>query len=422
MFSDVDLLPEEDRNILIIDNKDVTTAIATAVVSYASTISSIIISDGGSGYAYTTSPKVAISSISINKKDPILTWSASSGLSTNSNLLSIVYGNPIVSVGQSGLVAISTDGKVYNTVTNVGYSKTITFNSVSFAGTNRYFSVGEYGKIVTAVGFGTTVSSWTEINKYEQVGSFGIIQKINSNYISTFNDIKYFSNLNKWFCVGYGGTIFSGVGIGTTAFIMEQSNTIQNLNSIAYGNKVVAVGNNGTISKSIVGTYWDSNSSFITSQNLNKIIWDGSRYVVIGNGNVILTSSTANDTWSDWTLINSNITGNFININYSNDTQLYTLLDSNGNLYYSFDLQNWSKRSTNQLNTIKDILYLSNSSNYVLVGNGATSIYSIPSYNPATAISSVSSGIVTSITITNSGFGYDQKNPPNVLIETEKVK
>jgi hypothetical protein len=67
-------------------------------------------------------------------------------------------------------------------------------------------------------------------------------------------------------------------------------------------------------------------------------------------------------------------------------------------------------------------LYLSNSSNYVLVGNGANSIYSIPSYNPATAISSISSGIVTSITITNSGFGYDQKNPPNVLIETEKVK
>ena len=422
LFSDVDLLPEEDRNILIIDNKDVNVAIATALVSYASTISSIIISDGGSGYAYTTSPKVAISSISINKKDPILTWSASSGLSTNSNLLSIVYGNPIVSVGQSGLVAISTDGKIYNTVTNVGYSKTITFNSVSFAGTNRYVSVGEYGKIVTAVGFGTTVSSWTEINKYEQVGSFGIIVMNNSNYISTFNDVKYFSNLDKWFCVGYGGTIFSGVGIGTTSFFIQQSNTIQNLNSIAYGNKVVAVGNNGTISKSIVGTYWDSNSSFITSQNLNKIIWDGTRYVVIGNGNIILTSSTANDTWSDWTLINPNITGNFVNINYSNETELYTLLDSNGNLYYSFDLQNWSKRSTNQLNTIKDILYLSNSSNYVLVGNGATSIYSIPSYNPATAISSVSSGIVTSITITNSGFGYDQKNPPNVLIETEKVK
>ena len=69
----------------------------------------------------------------------------------------------------------------------------------------------------------------------------------------------------------------------------------------------------------------------------------------------------------------------------------------------------------------KDINYSIVEDRYISVGSGATSIYSVPVYNFASAISDATSGIVTSITITNPGFGYNQANPPKVLIESEKT-
>jgi hypothetical protein len=53
------------------------------------------------------------------------------------------------------------------------------------------------------------------------------------------------------------------------------------------------------------------------------------------------------------------------------------------------------------------------------IGSGATAIYAEPIYNRATAISSVTSGVVTSIRITNPGFGYDPNNPPPVIVEID---
>jgi photosystem II stability/assembly factor-like uncharacterized protein len=414
LFTSVDLLPEEDSNVLIIENRDTNVAIGTAIVSIANTISTIAISTGGIGYAYTSSPKVAISSISIQTKDPILNWTASSGISTNSSLLAVVYGNPIVSVGQSGVVAITTDGKNYNSISNVGFSKTISFNSVGFGSTNIYVAVGDYGKIITALGYGTTLSSWSEMIKYEETVEVGNVKRSVSSYISSLTDVNYFSSIDKWVSVGYNGAIFSAVGIGSTSFTKIESNTLSNLRSIAYGtSKLVVVGDNGVSSTSTDGLFWSSN--IITSNKLNKIIWDGVKFIAIGDNGIILKSSNG----ENWSQITSNITGNLVNIDYNNVYSIYTLLNSVGDLYYSYDLQYWTYRSTSQSNIIKDILYTPNYDRYILVGSGATSIYSTPVYNLAKAISNVNSGIVTSITITNPGFGYNQKNPPKVSIEPD---
>lgn len=89
-------------------------------------------------------------------------------------------------------------------------------------------------------------------------------------------------------------------------------------------------------------------------------------------------------------------------------------------MYYSFDLINWTYRSTNQSNIINDILYVPNNDGYVLIGVGATSVYSTAVYN-FTATSNSTSGIVTSISITNPGFGYNQNNPPKILIQPDKA-
>lgn len=81
------------------------------------------------------------------------------------------------------------------------------------------------------------------------------------------------------------------------------------------------------------------------------------------------------------------------------------------------------KKSTNQLNAVKDLIFvpsLSYEGRYVIVGSAATIMYSEPVYNRATATSSTSNGIVSSVTITNGGFGYSQTNIPPVIFESPK--
>ena len=162
LFNDVDPIQGSEDNILIIDNKETSSGLGTAVVSDAGIISNVVISTGGSGYTI-NSPTVSFSHPQSQIKEPIFNWLPTSGLSTTSSLLSVIIGNPIVAVGQSGIVATSIDGKSFNTTSNIGYAGTINFNSVGLGSTNYYIAVGEQGKMVRSVGFGTTISSWSEL-------------------------------------------------------------------------------------------------------------------------------------------------------------------------------------------------------------------------------------------------------------------
>ena len=413
LFNDVDPIQGSEDNILIIDNKETLSGLGTAVVSVAGTISYVAISTGGIGYTI-NSPTVSFSHPQSQIKEPIFNWLPTSGLSTTSSLLSVVIGNPIVAVGQSGIVVTSIDGKSFNTTSNIGYAGTINFNSVGLGATNYYIAVGEQGKIVRSVGFGTTISSWSEIKKFEFSNILGGKEPLESVSVAALADIIYSSDYDKWICVGAGGSIFDAVGVGSTSFKLVSSNTTSNLRSIAVGiGSIVVVGNTGGV-RSIDGTSWVN----IDNGDLNKVIWTGSQFITVGNNSEIRTSTNG----TSWVQIIPNIFGNFTNIHYNSYYNLYTLLNSNGILYYSFDLQNWTQKSTNQSNALKDINYSIVEDRYISVGLGATSIYSIPSYNFASATSNATSGTVTSITITNPGFGYNQSDPPKVLIQSEKTK
>ena len=79
-------------------------------------------------------------------------------------------------------------------------------------------------------------------------------------------------------------------------------------------------------------------------------------------------------------------------------------------------------RSTNQSKVITDFIFtnaIGVDGTYVIVGHGGTSVYAEPILNRATGIADVSGGIVTSITVTNGGFGYSQLNPPEVIIKSD---
>ena len=410
-------LKEELRDVVLISNKDFTIATGTAAVSAASTISGVSITSGGSGYEPSSQPDISISSAFISKKDPIYSWQKTSGINTSFNFNSVIYGNKFVAIGSSSLLGISEDGKSWTT-SNVGFGTTVSFNSISFASTSStYVAVGDTGKIIKSVG----LSSWTEYNLVQKVFSNSSNIVVNdvetepSSFEGVFNDITYSPIKDTFIAVG-STCIFSSIGTGSTEFVKNSFNSQNNLNSTSNNNSLfVVVGDNGRVSYSINENVWKSVTNF-TNENLNKVIWDGSKFVIVGNNSIIATSETG----IDWSLQqNVNISVNIKNIKYFDG--IYVILDNSGDLYYSLNLSYWEKRTTNQNNPIKDIVYVPNLNSdaiSVAVGIAGTVIYANPSYNRASAISTTTGDSVSSVTMINGGFGYLESSPPPVIFES----
>lgn len=420
LFSNVDSLSENIRGVNIVEERNISVAICTAIVSSASSVSFVNIVDGGIGYAYTSNPVVNISKSSITRKDPIKDWNFSIGILTNFQPNSITYGNVIVSVGNSSAFVVSENGSTWNNGI-IGYAGTITFNSVSCGGTNIFFAAGEYAKIVKSFGYGTTVSSWSENNLVEEIiiPGLGVVNRVPTTYSGTFNDISYSPHINQWIAVGTGGSVFTASGINTSTFTSRFSSTIQSINSITYDtSRVIAVGNNGTIISSVNGEVWELLIS-PTVFNLNKVINANGVFIAVGDSSTIIKSISP----SEFVNVGNNLSENIVDINYSQE--LYTILTSSGKLYYSFDLSNWILRNTGYSNNLTNIIRIPSlglEGRYISVGSAGTAIYAEPVYNRATAVGNVTSGVVTSVTILNGGFGYSQSNPPSVLVEQDYCK
>ena len=95
-------------------------------------------------------------------------------------------------------------------------------------------------------------------------------------------------------------------------------------------------------------------------------------------------------------------------------------------MYYSFDLANWNKRDVPHSNQIRDLVdtpFGDFSSRRILaVGSATTQFYADPVINRAKATASVTAGVITSVTVTDGGFGYDIGSSPPVILETDKTK
>lgn len=423
LFSDLDKnkgLSEDLRDVFIVDNIDVTPGISTAIVSTATTISSIDLTDPGSGYYQLTNPEVAISPSFIIKKDPIYNWQTITGISTL-NYNSISAGNLVVTVGQNNNLSISTNGLNWNSV-SIGGSSIINFNGIDVAQpSDRYVAVGSSANVYRALGVNNSTTTWTKVPLIKEVQYVGqTLSRIPSTYSGSFNDVSYNSDKDIWAVVGTSGGLFSSVGINTDRLI-ERIISFNDLNAITNnGSTFVSVGNNGDIVYSPDGIFWYPSPTKITVQNLNDVVWDGSKFIAVGNNGIILVSSNGID-WSELIIENTSI--NFKKIKYYDN--FYTSLDSNGDLLFSFDLIHWVERDTNQSNPIKDLIYvqdLGDDGRYIGVGNSGTIIYAEPIINKAVAISTVSDEKVSSITILNGGFGYTRVNPPPVLIQSDTIK
>ena len=124
--------------------------LVTSVVSTSSSISSLTIGFGGTGYSNLTSPKVAISSALIKREDPIKAWrfDGISGVIHVVEWKAITQEEPIVAVGSSSYYINTKSGSFWERG-QIGFG-----NTVQFTGVGVGYSDSSTNKYVMAVGGG----------------------------------------------------------------------------------------------------------------------------------------------------------------------------------------------------------------------------------------------------------------------------
>ena len=434
IFSAIDKLVQSERNIQIFDDTEVLPGIITSVVSTSSSISSLSIGFGGTGYTNITSPNVAISSALIKRKDPISAWEfdAITGITSAIEFKALTKEEPIIAVGSSSYYMNTKSGSFWERG-RIGFGGTITFNGVGvgYSATSSVFAmaVGDYGSMARAVSVGNSMSTWSTIALFEkrQIPAINQTLTLPSTYTGNFQDVIWERTRNTWVAVGAAGSIFTAVGITTAAAFSQFSGTLQTLNSICYGqSEFIAVGNGGAIIASNDGTGWGDKVSN-TNFDLNDVIYDGNRFIVVGDSGTIGISTDKNF-WQPWSqqLPAGTIhpaTFDFKTIKFVDN--IYIGISTVGELYYSFDLANWNKRVVDHSNEIRDIVDTPfgdfASRRIIAVGSGTTTFYADPVINRATATASVTAGVITSATVTDGGFGYEVGSSPPVLVETDKT-
>ena len=436
LFTDVDKLQESLRNVKIVDDEEIQPAIIQSTVAETSSIESLTISDGGTGYDTIVNPTVAISSAFIKNKDPIYNWKGESGISSNFNFANVLISQPIVAVGSSNLLGISTNG-INWTESTIGYGSTdiIDFNAIAFAPQDNFIAVGNTATMVRGTGIGSTSMAWSELSKYKETYFIGSpIPTISpSTYNNTFNDIIYHPQKDIWVAVGDNRGVFTASGVGATTFYEKTPPTLGNLNSVAFNSTtIVAVGEGANIAHSNDGMVWSQSFGIPSTRDLNSVVWTGTTFVAVGNQGTILRSDNGT---TNWTKITPNISFNFAKIRY--EYGLFVALSDSGQLYYSLNLNNWVFRETNSVYQLSDLRFIpvpppveqrdpnvpviADAGRFVDVGAGGTAIYAEPIYNRATGITTVSNGSVSSVTITNPGFGYQVNTAPPVIVESDTI-
>ena len=195
----------------IFEDKEISPGVVTSIVSTSSSISSLSIVDGGTGYTL-SNPTVAISSALIERKDPISAWEfdAITGITSSIEFRAITKQDPYVAVGASSFYMNTKSGTFWERG-RIGFGGTITFNGVGVGNTAtgdvNVMAVGEFASMARAVAIGNSISAWTPINLLEQrqIPAIGQVQTLDSTYTGHFNDVIWEGSRNTWVAVGAAG-------------------------------------------------------------------------------------------------------------------------------------------------------------------------------------------------------------------------
>lgn len=451
-----DGITEVNTSVRVIEDIENSSAKAEAVVSAGGTISSITITDGGSGYSQLNPPSVIITKKELTKQTIGENWSLVDNDSEISYKKTYNAGDIAVSVGQSLSVRYS-----YNLVgfysTSIGIGST-TLNSIQY-GNGIWVAAGDGGFISTNTNI--TSPSHNPIGIATIIGDFipEVISQV--SFTENINDIAYSSG--TFVFVSDNGQILSYDSqnlenlerFGNNA-ILRVSGTSRNLNSVIVDNvfdigenaskeQYVSVGNSSTIlvssssiNNELVGTpgiVWqvrmseDVSSTGLSGEDLNDVVYTGITtmpFLVVGNNGLVVKFPNNRFDPGDFSIISSFTSEDLNSIIYDTENERAIVVGTSGTVFGSYkssSFEVWEPISVGSTN-FNDIIYSEKNRKYLIVGDGSsyTSQYEYIGA-AATAVVSVA-GTVTSIVISDGGLFYDtdSTNAPTVIISSPEVK
>lgn len=308
------------------------------------------------------------------------TWTnqtAANSASTGGNILaSVCYGgSTYVAVGQNGTIVTSLDGVTWTSRTSgtaCFLSKVCTNGSGTFvavAGGNLTTN----GVIVTSTNYGATWSSQPFTASYASVcyGNGMFMAFADGDCYTSANGIDWTEKCLVDYYPVYGlsyhniGGTDTYVGVGFPDDMSDPS-----------GDFVLHI-----ISSTDSGATWSKDISFNGGENLNSVCYGGSDFVAVGDGGLVLSSSTGlTNSWTrQATVPNSNLqdvcyTGvNYIAVGYDGFYNPIICSSTNGGV-------SWVSKTPNTTNELRGVCYGNNM--LVAVGVGGTIITSVGNTAP----------------------------------------
>lgn len=168
----------------------------------------------------------------------------------------------------------------------------------------------------------------------------------------------------KYVAVGAGGAIFTrGLGLADPWGAVT-SGVTANLNGVAAGGLLVAVGDAGTLITSGDAITWTARTSGTTAR-LNSVLFSQFAYVAVGDNGTILRSTDA----TTWTAVTSGTTSNLYAIALLGSSMVAA--GANGTLLSSADAGvTWTPLSSGTTTTLRGLS--TSSARFVAVGDAGT--------------------------------------------------
>lgn len=281
--------------------------------------------------------------------------------------------NGIILIGSSGMIAISDNGKIWNSVytnTQINAYRIIKFNSTYIIG----YSYG-------SINISTDRTTWTSY----QIGTFGDNYTINDMIVGdnliiiamNNGNIGTSSDLTTWSSIQYGTYKYTSVTYNNGMYVLSTSDSssliycsgdptiLSSWNTLpvnAVANKVKTL-NNIIFAFLADGSINYYNGSIWTNVDIGNIIndieYNSGLYVVVGQTGSIYTSSDL----TTWTQRTSSTTNNLNYILYANS--IYTVTGDNRTLLQSSNAINWQMINVTYLATIINYTKLLYNQNHI---------------------------------------------------------
>ena len=439
--TDIDGIPGQ---VEIINTQEINVATGLATVSTGGKVTSITVTNGGSGYENIPTVSIANfnrlqSGIDSSRFETIplteevgRTWNkitAPADISYND--IDYTPEGVFVAVGSTSGIHTSTDGNNWTVSTTGTFG---TFKGVVGL-SSEVVAVGGGGTIARSTNAASTFGI-TTIYSRKQVGFIpsytprNISQSLNAAAVGSYLFPNALTGIGttvpheRVVVVGAAGTILytePGLAGLTSSFVISNKFATQDFHGVAYNDGTfVAVGNNGSIYRSTDGETWAGVTTTSITTNLKGIAYGSDKWIAVGAAGTIISSG---DDGLNWSVVGAGGTFQLNGVHYQNNVWL--AVGGAGMAMNSSDGSTWYKKHVVAAGTplgaqLNAVTYGDNK--MVAVGIQSSLVWSGYEKVGAAATATVGAGgTISAITVNEGGFGYTPNSNPTVLLGQEVV-